>query len=268
MPGAVSRQPKSSRASPGTAPTNSSAETPVPAWRKFLAQFTDVLVLLLIAAAHIRRCCGSTSGTPPLPYEAHGDPRHRAAQRRHGLRAGGARRSGAWRRCARWRRREATVVRDGQPRSVPAAEVVPGDIILIEEGDTIPADGAADRVDRAADRRSRADRREPAGLEGHRRRSPRRPALGDRAQHGVQRHGGDLRARAGRGDGDRHADRDGPHRRHAARRRPSETTPLQQELDRVGKLLGIVVVVIAVVMIATILLVEDVARVRGALSTC
>ena len=39
---------------------------------------------------------------------------------------------------------------------------------------------------------------------------------------------------------------------------PTETTPLQKELDRVGKLLGIVVVVIAVVMIATIILVEDV----------
>ena len=39
---------------------------------------------------------------------------------------------------------------------------------------------------------------------------------------------------------------------------PDETTPLQKELDRVGKLLAIVVVVIAVVMIATILLVEDV----------
>ena len=42
---------------------------------------------------------------------------------------------------------------------------------------------------------------------------------------------------------------------HAA---PTETTPLQKELDRVGTLLGIIVVVIAVVMIATILLVEDV----------
>ena len=39
---------------------------------------------------------------------------------------------------------------------------------------------------------------------------------------------------------------------------PDETTPLQKELDRVGRLLGIIVVVIAVVMIATILLVEDV----------
>ena len=39
---------------------------------------------------------------------------------------------------------------------------------------------------------------------------------------------------------------------------PAETTPLQKELDRVGKLLGLIVVIIAVVMIGTILLVEDV----------
>ena len=39
---------------------------------------------------------------------------------------------------------------------------------------------------------------------------------------------------------------------------PEETTPLQKELDRVGKMLGIVVVIIAVVMIVTIILVENV----------
>ena len=39
---------------------------------------------------------------------------------------------------------------------------------------------------------------------------------------------------------------------------PDETTPLQQELNHVGRVLGIGVVVIAVVMIATILLMEDV----------
>ena len=46
---------------------------------------------------------------------------------------------------------------------------------------------------------------------------------------------------------------------------PDEATPLQRELDRTGKLLGLVVVAIAVVMIATIILVEDVRGARGAL---
>lgn len=39
---------------------------------------------------------------------------------------------------------------------------------------------------------------------------------------------------------------------------PNETTPLEEDLDHVGKLIGIIVVVIAIVMIATILLVEHV----------
>jgi len=36
---------------------------------------------------------------------------------------------------------DATVIRDGERRSTPATDIVPGDIIVIEEGDTIPADG-------------------------------------------------------------------------------------------------------------------------------
>ena len=39
---------------------------------------------------------------------------------------------------------------------------------------------------------------------------------------------------------------------------PNETTPLQRELDRIGRTLGLVVAIIAVGMIATILLVENV----------
>ena len=114
----------------------------------------------------------------------------------------------------------ANVIRGGARQSVAAAEVVPGDILLIEEGDTIAADARLIELHRAADRRSGAHRREPAGLEGHRtarRRSrARRPP-----QHGVQRHRGDLRPRQGGGHRDRHADRDGAHRGHAeARPRP------------------------------------------------
>ena len=35
---------------------------------------------------------------------------------------------------------EATVIRDGERRRVPARELVAGDLVLLEEGDTIPAD--------------------------------------------------------------------------------------------------------------------------------
>ena len=45
---------------------------------------------------------------------------------------------------------------------------------------------------------------------------------------------------------------------------PEETTPLQYELDRVGRLLGIGVVVIATVMVATVLVVEGASVDAGA----
>ena len=41
---------------------------------------------------------------------------------------------------------QATVLRDGQHRQIPATELVRGDILLIEEGDTIPADAGLCRA--------------------------------------------------------------------------------------------------------------------------
>jgi P-type Ca2+ transporter type 2C len=35
----------------------------------------------------------------------------------------------------------AHLVRDGEPTSVPATDVVPGHILIVEDGDTVPADG-------------------------------------------------------------------------------------------------------------------------------
>ena len=35
---------------------------------------------------------------------------------------------------------EAAVIRSGEQRQIPSAEIVPGDLLLVEEGDTIPAD--------------------------------------------------------------------------------------------------------------------------------
>ena len=43
---------------------------------------------------------------------------------------------------------------------------------------------------------------------------------------------------------------------------------MQRELDRTGKLLGIVVIAIAIVMIATIVVVEEVRGAGRARSTC
>jgi Ca2+-transporting ATPase len=151
---------------------------------------------------------------------------------------------------------DATVVRSGTRRAVPATEVVPGDIILIEEGDTIPADG---RVVEAA-----ALQTAEAALTGEsvpvtKDTAPiaEEAALGDRHNmvfsgtaatygHGkaiVTATG--MQSEMGRIAGLLKQTRD-------------EATPLQRELDRTGKLLGVVVIGIAVAMVATIILVENV----------
>ena len=116
------------------------AEPPVPAWRRFLAQFQDTLVALLLVAAAISIGLWIYEGDTPLPYEGlvilaiviiNGVlgfvQEARAEQALAALQAMTV--------------TQASVVRDGEPRRVPAAELVPGDLIAIEEGDTIPADG-------------------------------------------------------------------------------------------------------------------------------
>ena len=112
----------------------------------------------------------------------------------------------------------ANVIRDGARQSIPATELVPGDVILVEEGDTVPADArliqstALQTAEAALTGESLPVSKDIAAIAG--RGGARRPA-----QHDLQRHGGDLRARARGGHGDGDADRDGAHRRDAEGRR-------------------------------------------------
>jgi Ca2+-transporting ATPase len=234
------------------------AEKPVPAWRRFLAQFQDVLVALLLVATAVSAGLWLLERDTPLPYEAIAifavvllnatmgyvqEARAEAAVA--ALRAMSA--------------ANATVIRSGERRSVPAAEIVPGEVILIEEGNTIPAD--ARLVESAALQAAEA------ALTGESLPVDKDPApiaedvpLGDRSNmvfsgtfatygHGkavVTATG--MRTEMGRIAG-------------LLKETAQDSTPLQRELDRTGKALGLVVIAIAVVVIVTIILAEDV---RGA----
>lgn len=112
-------------------------------WRRFLAQFTDVLVLLLLAAAAISAAlwaygCAQGHGPAP-PYEALAILAVVLLNATMGY-VQESRAEAAVAALQAVMAAEATVVRDGARRRVPAAELVPGDVILVEEGDTIPAD--------------------------------------------------------------------------------------------------------------------------------
>jgi Ca2+-transporting ATPase len=231
------------------------AEKPVPAWRKFLAQFQDVLVILLLVATLISAALWLYERESALPYEAMAIlavvllnaimgyvQQSRAEEAVAALRQMSA--------------AHANVIRGGERRSVPAAEIVPGDIIVIEEGDTVPADArliqstALQIAEAALTGESLPVSKEIAPI-------PEEVGLGDRDNtvfsgtavtygHGravVVATG--MQTEMGRIAG-------------MLKEAPQEATPLQRQLDRVGKLLGIIVIVIAIVMIATIVVVEDV----------
>jgi Ca2+-transporting ATPase len=153
------------------------------------------------------------------------------------------------------------VIRNGQRNTINATGVVPGDVLVFEEGDTVPADARVIH--------STALQTAEAALTGE--------------SLPVSKHTDALTAETGVADRDNMvfsgtAVTYGRGRavvvatgmqteigRIAGMLRDvaPEPTPLQRQLDRVGNTLGIVVVIIAVVMIGTIIVVERISRFAG-----
>jgi Ca2+-transporting ATPase len=140
-------------------------EQPKAAWLKFLDQFANTLVALLIVAAVVSAGLWFHESRSALPYEAIAIfvivLLNAVLGYVHEARAQKA--MAALRQMAATR---ANVIREGAPQKIAAAELVPGDIILIEEGNTIPADAACS-IDRAAAPGGGADRRKPSCFEEH-----------------------------------------------------------------------------------------------------
>jgi Ca2+-transporting ATPase len=118
-----------------------------PLWRMFLTQLADFMILVLIAAALISGMIGSLVDTLAIVVivllnaviglvQEYRAERAMAALKR--MAAPGAR-----------------VRRDGRERDIPAADLVPGDVVLLEAGNVPPADlrlveAAALQVDESA----------------------------------------------------------------------------------------------------------------------
>ena len=231
------------------------AEAPVPGWRKFLAQFGNVLVILLLTATAISAALWLVERESALPYEA------MAILAVVLLNAviGHIQESRADTAVAALRQMaaaQANVMRDGKRQSIPATEIVPGDLILIEEGDTIAADArlihstALQTAEAALTGESLPVFKDIAPVAGD---------VGPGDRHNMIFRG--TAATYGRGKAIVTATGMQTEMGRIAgmlRNTPAESTPLQEELAGVGKMLGIAVTIIAVVMIATIILVENV----------
>ncbi len=231
------------------------AEESVPAWKKFLSQFRDALVILLLVAAGVSMTVWLIDRESALPYEAMSIlaivlfnaimgyiQASRAESAVAALRTMSA--------------NDATVVRDGRRRTVPAVDIVQGDLVVIEEGNTVPADA---RVIESSALQTSESTLTGESLPVSKVITPMLEdvSIGDRRNmifsgtavtygHGkaiVTATG--MQTEMGLIAG-------------LLKTAPEETTPLQKELGRVGKIIGMVVVAIAIVMIATIIVVQNV----------
>jgi len=231
------------------------AERPLPGWRRFLAQFQDTLVVLLLVATGISAGLWAFERDTELPYEAIAI----LAVVLLNAAMGYVQQSRAEAAVAALRRMTAAhahVVRDGKRESVASTDVVPGDVIFVEEGDTIPADARLVRS-AALQTAESALTGESLPVSKDTRPVAADAVVGDR--HDMVFSG--TTATSGRGRAVVVATGMRTEMGRIAgllERTAEEATPLQKELDRVGKRLGAMVVAIAAVTITTIVVVENV----------
>lgn len=222
---------------------------PTPWWRRFVAQLRSTVVVLLLVATGISLVLWLTERDTVLPYNSITILAIVLLNATLGL-VQELRAESAVAALLAMTAPEATVVRDGIVRRVPARSVVVGDVIVVEEGDVVPADArvveaiALQVAEAVLTGESVAVDKDPAPV-------AERAMLGDRTDTLFS----GTTVAAGRGRAVVVATGMQTEIGHVAGMLDEvtvEQTPLQRELDRLGVVLGRLVVGLAVVMIALI----------------
>jgi P-type Ca2+ transporter type 2C len=235
---------------------NELAATPRAAvWRRLLSQFQDPLIYLLLGAVAIALVAWTIEGASGWPVDAiviamivllNGVLGHLQEAKAENAVAALARMTAV----------SSSVVRDGKLLRVPSAELVCGDLLVLGEGDAVGADArliqvAALRVQEASlTGESEAVLKDALTLQGT-------PALGDRLNmvfKGTAVTQGTGRAMVTATGMDTQMGSIARMLEATA----EEPTPLEKEVGRIGRMLGIAVVLIAVVVVGSILLLSDI----------
>jgi P-type Ca2+ transporter type 2C len=236
-------------------------EPSVPTWRRFARQVRDPLVVLLLVASSISFVVWILEGATGLPIEAlvilaivvvnASLGYAQEARAEHSLAAIRAMTTVG-----------ARVVRGGTATSIDARNVVPGDLLLIGTGDAIPADARLVReVALSADESALTGESEPVAKDV--RTLPRETGIPDRLnmifRGTVVTFGRGVAIVTATGMGTELG-------RIAGLLETVEEpeTPLQTEIGRLGRVLGIAVVIFAVVVTGSLFITSDVRGVDGA----
>ena len=228
---------------------------PVPTWRRVLAQFQDALIYLLIAAIAISFAAWWIEGHAGPPVDSIVIGAIVLLNALLGF-VQEAKAASAMAALARMTEVTSAVLRDGRPSRVPSSELVRGDVLLLAEGDAIGADArlveaAALHVQEAPlTGESEPVLKDPARLEAP-------AALGDRLDMVFKG------TAVVRGTGRAVVTATGMSTEMGGiaallETTKEERTPLQKEVSRIGRMLGVAVVAIAAIVITTVFLVSDI----------
>jgi Ca2+-transporting ATPase len=236
-------------------PNELRAAAPISTWRRVLAQFQNPLVYLLLGAVVISLIAWIVEGRAGWPVDAMVIGLVVALNAVLGyvqeVKAGNAVAE-----LARMTAVTSSVVRDGRVQRVASAGLVRGDVILLGEGDAVGADArlvqaAALRILEASlTGESEAVLKDPTRLDAP-------AALGDRLNMVFKG------TAVAQGSGRAIVTETAMATQVGAiadmlESTADEPTPLQNEIARIGRMLGMTVVVIAVVVVATVLLLSEV----------
>jgi P-type E1-E2 ATPase len=236
-------------------PNELRAAPPVPTWRKILAQFQDPLIYLLLGAVVISLVAWVIEGAVGWPVDA----LVIAAVVVLNAVLGYVQQAKAESAVAALQHMTAVtsaVIRDGEVVRVPSDELVRGDLLVLSEGEAVGADGrlcqaAALKIQESSlTGESEAVQKEVVTLTAT-------AALGD--QHGMVFKG----TAVVQGTGHAVVTATGMDTEMGAiaemlEATQEEPTPLQKEVGRIGRMLGIAVIIIAVVVVLTVFLISDV----------